>query len=197
MPLIITEGLGPDSGGGGGSPLTVASVSASLDQVQVILSSSGLLIGAATIPSNWTISGGGAAMTVTAVGIAGDTITLTTTEGTTGFSYTLSIPQGIVDSSNGNPCVGAFSQSFTGVGSSPTLASARAVDARILELSFSKPVTAFEATNPSNYSIPGLQVTAVTELTSSMYRLTTSQQTEGTVYTVTASNIHDLVGNPI
>lgn len=82
----------------------------------------------------------------------------------------------------------------------PTLALARAVDARIVEVIFSEDVVESEALNPLNYTITGgggLAVNGVTKVTASIYRLITARQTVGASYTVQASNIHDLAGNLI
>lgn len=82
----------------------------------------------------------------------------------------------------------------------PVIQMARAVDARVLEVVFSEDVVPAEALNPLNYSITGsggLAVNGVTQLSGSIYRLSTARQTVGASYNVTASNIHDLAGNLI
>lgn len=82
----------------------------------------------------------------------------------------------------------------------PTLALARSVDARLVEVIFSEDVVEAEALNPANYSITGgggLAVNSVVKLSASIYRLITARQTVGANYTVQASNIHDLAGNLI
>lgn len=82
----------------------------------------------------------------------------------------------------------------------PTLLLVRTVDARIVEVVFSEDVVASEALNPANYVITGaggLAVNGVTQLSASIYRLSTARQTVGASYNVTASNIHDLAGNLI
>jgi hypothetical protein len=53
------------------------------------------------------------------------------------------------------------------------------------------------ALNLTNYSIPGLTLTAVVALTSQQVMLTTSAQTPNFLYDLTVTNIEDLQGNPI
>lgn len=53
------------------------------------------------------------------------------------------------------------------------------------------------ALNLTNYSIPGLTLTAVVALTSQQVMLTTSAQSPNFLYNLTVTNIEDLQGNPI
>jgi hypothetical protein len=53
------------------------------------------------------------------------------------------------------------------------------------------------ALNLTNYSIPGLTLTAVVSLTSQQVMLTTSAQSPNFLYNLTVTNIEDLQGNPI
>lgn len=70
------------------------------------------------------------------------------------------------------------------------------IDCRTLIAMYSVPVNSSDATNPANYSVDlGLQVTEVKQETESTYVLTTTRQAPATLYTLTASNIHDLLGN--
>lgn len=194
MSLLITEGLGTES------PNKVLAVDSLVGQLVVHLNAAGVLTGDSLNPAKWVITGGGAAMTVTAVMIVGGDITLTTTEATNGASYVLLIPQGIVDAFTGYPCIGPFVWAFGGAGSVPTLVFARAIDARLLEIIFSEAVVVAEALNAANYLITGgggLTVSTPTQVTDTTFRLVTTQQTPGQLYTVQASNIHDLFGNLI
>ncbi len=61
-------------------------------------------------------------------------------------------------------------------------------------LSFDQPVVAPSATTAANYTVAGLTVSAATLVDQFTVRLTTSRQTEGTVYTVTARNVANLGG---
>lgn len=198
MSMLITEGLGIESGGGGA--LAILSVTPAPNQLVVDLSSTGALTGDSLIPSEWVVTGGGFPVSITGVTIIGNFITLTTTDMTDGASYTLLVPQGIIDFGTGNPCAGPFVWPFTGVGSLPTLVFARAIDARLLEIIFSKAVVNSEAENPANYLITGgggLTVSSSAKVTDTTYHLVTSRQLPGQLYTIQASNIHDLFGNLI
>lgn len=80
----------------------------------------------------------------------------------------------------------------------PSIVLSRSIDARTVEVLFNEAVVEDEALTAANYSIDGgLTVSAVVKVTSSIYRLTTSKQAVGDLYTVTVSDIHDLVGNLI
>lgn len=195
---IVTEGFGPDAGGGGA--LTILSTTGIEGGIEVLLSATGILTGDALVPSKWVVVGGGVALTVVSVSIIGSLITLTTNEATDGASYTLLVPQGIVDSGTGNPCTGGFVQPFTGAGTAPILSLARSIDARQVEVYFTEAVVEAEALLPANYVITGgggLSVFAVEKITDTIFQLTTSAQEVALLYTVTASNIHDLAGNLI
>ena len=79
----------------------------------------------------------------------------------------------------------------------PTLnAAATYVDSTHVSITFSEAVSG--ATSTTNYTLDnGLMIASVSSLGNNSYRLTTSHQTLGTTYTVTAnsSNIVDLAGN--
>ncbi len=78
----------------------------------------------------------------------------------------------------------------------PRAVSALATDYTHVKVSFNEAMNEPSATNPANYTIPGLSVTAAEKLTADTYRLTTSAQTYGVAYTVTvAPAVQDLAGN--
>ena len=78
----------------------------------------------------------------------------------------------------------------------PQVLSAMATDWTHVDVTFSEAVDSTSATNPSNYTIPGLSVTAVDKLAADTFRLTTDSQTYGVDYTVTVSAaVQDLAGN--
>lgn len=81
----------------------------------------------------------------------------------------------------------------------PTVVMTRpANDSRLLDVIFDEQVVDAEALTPSNYSIDhGLVVTKVEKISGIQYRLTTSRQTPGVVYTVSVTGIHDMSGNLI
>ena len=70
-----------------------------------------------------------------------------------------------------------------------------------VKITFSEPVVmtgaANGALNLANYSIPGLTLIAVSSLTAQQVLLTTSAQTPDFLYSLSVTNVEDLVGNPI
>jgi hypothetical protein len=70
-----------------------------------------------------------------------------------------------------------------------------------VKVTFSEPVVmtgaANGALNLANYSIPGLTLVGVVSLTAQQVLLTTSAQTPNFLYSLSITNIEDLVGNPI
>ena len=80
----------------------------------------------------------------------------------------------------------------------PQAVSAVATDYAKAKVTFNEAMDEATATNASNYTIPGLSISAVTKLTADTYELTTGTQTYGVDYTVTiGSAVQDLAGNPI
>jgi|SRR5579859_4103799 len=217
MSLLITKGLG-ELGGGSLSGLittqgygtTKASVYPSclaflalgvtptLTTLDVSMSNAFTISGPAASPSDYTITplDGGHAVTILSVQQSGPHLLLTTTEHTNGKNYQLTMPSiGIVDINN-NPFDGPFTINYVGVGVAPYALAARSIDARTLEITFDEQVDPSTALNPSNYSINnGLTVTGVVAVTNSIYRLSTSRQTQGMTYTVTITNVVDDGGN--
>lgn len=61
-------------------------------------------------------------------------------------------------------------------------------------VTFDQPVTAPSATTAANYTVAGLTVSAAALVDQFTVRLTTSQQTEGATYAVTAKNVANLGG---
>ena len=111
------------------------------------------------------------------------------------------ITRGMGDQGDGFPSALIISRGFDTASPSPVfLDSAYAPEARIVEVIFSVPVLADEATNPANYLITGaggLSVFSGVKITDNIYRLTTSKQTPGQIYTIRASGIHDFFMNLI
>ncbi len=81
----------------------------------------------------------------------------------------------------------------------PTLITAETLDQTSVSVTFSEPVHAPTAANPSNYTITnGVSVIeASLETDGKTVMLTTSTLAEGPVYTLTVNNIQDGAGNPI
>lgn len=100
-----------------------------------------------------------------------------------------------------DPMVQLAVGSATGIGSlvaSPLfLSNVSPIDAYHLRIQFSVPVVEADALDLSHYYCPGLDLLSVETITTSVYRITTSRQTELTAYSLTASAIYDLNGNLI
>lgn len=197
---IVTEGLGPGSGGGGGSPLQIVSLTPSATALTFLMTDDVYLTGNSIDFTKWLITATtGVAISPISVSATTDTITLMISEPTNGATYTVLVPQGVVRQSDGSPLVPPFDQTFTAVGQAPTLALITPVDGRIIDVLYSEPVNQIDALTKANYVIsPSITVNLVTKLSNNKYRLFTEQSTApGTVYTVTVSNVKDLAGNVI
>lgn len=80
----------------------------------------------------------------------------------------------------------------------PTIAMVDVLDSVTIRIFFSEAVVESEASNLANYSFDnGLQAIEITRENGFTYLMTTSTQTAGQSYTITASNIHDVNGNLI
>ena len=159
-----------------------------------------IVTGPALLPTSYPITptDGGFPATVTAVSAVGATLVLTVTEHTNGKNYILGMPTVGITDVDANLYQGPFLFPYAGVGSSPHALIARSVDARTFEITFDRAMNAVEATNPANYSVsPTLKVVSVSKVLDSVYRATTARQSQGVLYTVTVSNIHDEDGNEI
>lgn len=75
--------------------------------------------------------------------------------------------------------------SWTLVSPTVTILMVRAIDARTVDVLYGVAPDPTLASNPASYSIlPTLTVSAVQKITNFQYRLTTSRQTPGTLYTL-------------
>ncbi|HET6564041.1 MAG TPA: DNRLRE domain-containing protein, partial [Xanthomonadales bacterium] len=80
----------------------------------------------------------------------------------------------------------------------PLISSASAEDANHVVVEFNEPVNSTDATNIANYSIAGLGISSAELLSGNRsVRLTTSSMVDGTAYTLSVSNVRDLIGNTI
>lgn len=195
MSLVITRGFGSS---GGVAPTTV-SVTAAPFQVIIVMNTDVALTGDSLVPGNWSIvaDDDASVVPVSAASAAGTTITLTTGETGSTRTYVLTFPAGVLNTGGGGLIIPGTQAGFTGLGVPPTLSKATAVDSRTLEVIFSEAVNVTDALTLGHYSIPGLTLSAVVQITSTVYRLTTSTMVAGNLYTLTASNIKDAVGNPM
>ena len=110
-------------------------------------------------------------------------------------AFTVDIPSDVAHDSAGNSNTAAAQFSHTYDITAPKLATtASYVDSTHVEVTFSEVVEG--ADDPANYTAsPDLAITGATVASSNTYRLTTTLQTVGTAYTVTAANVADQAGN--
>ncbi len=192
--LLDSSDFDIESAGGG---LTIDSVIATLNTITITFSDAPTVIDVAALDrTRWSAHTGGQYIVINSVTQAGNTVILSTTEMANGSSYTLEIPNTTIAGPSGSVFLGPFTQAFTGFGVSPTIAITQVIDARTIDVIFSERVNKYDALNETNYTINnGLSVVSVAQLSTTIFRLTTSKQTVGTSYTVTASNIRDDQGN--
>lgn len=217
MPLIITKGFGAPVGGAstqllstqgfGGpganaacTPFNLLSSEVYTDRVELIFDQNINLIGPAALASGWTIDtvNPNIPITVNSIQVVGPRVKLFISEGSTGGIYTINIPLvGVRDTSN-NLYQGPFTYNFTAVGVPPFIAIAISQDAYHVQVNFSEPVVVTDALNTANYGVvPSLTIFSVVQNSPISFTLTTSAQSPGQSYTITANNIKDLQNNPI
>ncbi|MDQ3337094.1 MAG: lamin tail domain-containing protein [Myxococcota bacterium] len=131
--------------------------------------------------ANYSVPG----LTLSSPTLTGNVVTLTTSAQTAG-SFTVTVSN-VTRNSDASPLV-VNAASFSYV--SFNVASAAALTNRTITLTFDAPPAAGTATTATNYTINGgLTVSGTPVLSGSTVTLTTSSQTGGTVYTVTANNV--------
>jgi hypothetical protein len=190
MPSLITRGYGGTSGGA----FTGLSLTAYTNELIINCSADvGSLTGLASDPTSYIIElvSAGASVHATAVSASGSQIVLETTAATSGANYILHVPVLGILSVGGDVYAGPYSFSYSPSAGSPvTVQLVRSVDARTIEVVFSRRVNQADASNVANYSVsPTLTVLSATKITDLNYRLTTSQQVLDQNYNVTISNI--------
>jgi hypothetical protein len=88
--------------------------------------------------------------------------------------------------------------SVTGVGVTPFVSTAYALNSTTFVLIFSEEVTEASATNIGNYAIsPALDIHGITKVDTLTYHMATSLQTANTTYHVTLTGVLDRANNPI
>ncbi|NDG33027.1 hypothetical protein EB118_23540, partial [bacterium] len=192
MSLLITHGLGPTTGPSASLQINSLSVGAGYVSVEFTATLNPMVVQLETSLFSIT-SNSGAQVSTKSLEIASPfVLKINTTEQTTGVTYTLALPRVGIVSSDGMPLTTPYSANFTGIGIAPVTVLARSIDAKTIHVIFSEGVRSEEATVPSNYSfVPSLSVISVTKINDSQYELTTSKQSDLTLYTVTVSNIRD------
>lgn len=202
--LVSTQGYGdPGAPSGACNTFTLLLVEVFVDRLELVFSTNVVAVGPAATPSQWVITtavSGAPIPVVTSVVVAGPRIKLYTTEAKDGVLYTLHFPVVGIKDIPLNPYPGPFTYNFVAAGSAPFVALAGAEDGYHVKVIFSEAVVESEALIPGNYVITGgagLSVYEVEKETDQVYKLRTSLQVVGQTYTVTVSNVHDLLGNLI
>lgn len=171
-----------------------------VDHINLTFDKNVSLSSLAAIASNWVITGnpGTGPITVSSLSVSGAVVRLNINESQDGGAYILNFPSAGIQSTGGDIYLGPFTYNFTCVGVPPYIANAISLDSFTVRVFFSEAVVQADAIDPANYGVvPPLTIYSVTPETASIYVLTTSQQTPGQNYDLTASNIRDLHNNPI
>jgi len=117
-------------------------------------------------------------------------VDLLTSEHTTGASYSVeALSPGATDPEGTPTDPSANSGGFTGVGVAPTLSSVQSISENRVDVIFNEPMTDnADIRNPAKYNFDGgLSVLSVLEVDSDTVKLVTSDQTPGTLYTLTVT----------
>lgn len=192
--LIVTQGYGGTSQSVCAAFLVVG-IQPYDDHLDLTLNSPFNASGPAIEPSAYEVKLVGVGNPVSVLGIvpngAGSILRVDTSIHTVGASYTLHLPTLGMVSQDGRPFNGPFQINYTGgAGSSVTVQLVRSLDARTIEVVFSRRVNQADAETPANYSVsPTLTVFKATRQSDFHYRLTTDQQVIDQSYDVTISNI--------
>jgi hypothetical protein len=147
--------------------------------------------------TKYSVTGGTVAVDVTSISAAGDILSVYTTEPKNGESLTLHLPTMTLEDVSSNVFYGPFTFNYTSVGVAPYIAMATPLDGHTLKVIYSEAVVSSDALDITNYSCPGLTISAAVYETDSVYILTTSTQDPGASYTITVTNVRDLKNNPV
>lgn len=152
-------------------------------------------------PASWAIgavSPGAAPVSVTGLTVDLKRVILATTQFTGTETYALRLPTAEIASVNGDLYNGSASINFIGTGHYPSVLGTRIIDARHIDVIFSEDVKTETATIPANYAFePPLEVSGVTRLNGSTYRLTVVGFRSSQLYTMTVTGVRDLANNLI
>lgn len=198
MANLITIGLGESTVElEGGTAFLFESISSTSNVVSVTFNHTFTISGPGADPTDYIFTTeDGIDITAVSLVVNGDILEITTTEQTTGATYTLNLPEIGIVSTNDKEFNGIFDPDFTGDGGGVEVLISRAVHARALDVYFTVAVREEGALDPDNYSITsGVEVISVVKITDTQYRLTTTKMDNDVSYTVTTENITSLGGN--
>jgi len=175
--VIIFQGIFPLLENGP-APLAVTSLTVGVNTLVLTFNLPVGLTGASLIAANWTITGGVTppptviSVSVTAV----NEITLVIPEDEAGESRTLNVPNGIIKLSDSSALPPPYIFNYTSSAIAPFITTIVNLESQI----------------------PLLSIASISQIQDNRYRLQLSDyQTPGVGYTLTASNIHDVAGNPV
>jgi hypothetical protein len=171
-------------------------ITPTFQQLVVTFNADAVISGPAALPSGYsiTVDGPGLTPTVLAVSVLDDELTLITTAHTPGADYTLHMPTTGLVSDDARVYQGDFELEYVGPAAPAIVQLVKSIDARTLEIVFSRAVIQSEAEDVTNYSIsPALTVFSAQRVTDFYYRLTTSQQVIDQLYEVTVVNVDGVV----
>jgi hypothetical protein len=221
MPFLITRGLGSLEDGSGsallstmglgdpggsyvppGTAFLMSSVRSYYSYLIATFNMSLVADGPGLRPSAWSLTytdPTGAEVIISLIEPYGsNAIKLYVSEQTDRVLYTLRAPEVGITSTTRLALNAPYYKTFYGSGTSPNVVASKSIDARHIDVFFTENVMDEDASDITNYSIaPTLTIHESVKITDSVYRLTTSKQTELVDYTVTVSNIRDLAHNPI
>lgn len=174
--------------------------------VRVTFSEAMLQNAALTNKDNYTITTfPGAAPAVLSVSVVDAThVDCTTEEQREGASYVIEV-ENVHDAAYNPIDLANNTAPFTGDGEGPYFVQTKGTGHTEVEATFNEDVVLSEATNKSNWTFyktsePGtpLSIQSVASLLLSKYEITLDAGMEsGVSYTIEATNIHDLIGNPV
>lgn len=167
------------------------SITPAANQITIRMSQGFTISGNAANPAKYIIErvGSGLDVTVTNVAQVGLNLVLSTSNQTGACAYILHMPTSGYAGVSSDPYAGAFDWNFNGVVTDVAVLILRAVNARTLDVIFQGDPDLVQAVIASNYTIPGLTVSKAEFVTQRQYRLTTSKQVPGQLYTLTTQNI--------
>jgi hypothetical protein len=154
MPLLTTRGLG--RAGNSGPTMDFVSITPNNLALAILFTDQVELVGNAANYANWVITtSDGQPVAAVSVEPSGNSVILGTTPHTTGATYTLTIPQGVMSINTGASYPAPTHQDYIGNGAGPGITRATSLDARTLQIVFNEPVLKGDAINPGNYTVNG------------------------------------------
>lgn len=199
-------GGGVDSDSWAVSPAaTISNVNSTLNSnsnsiIQITFSSASITLDTENYnPSRWSVvNSNGDSLRILNISVTINTVSIITDEQKNGETYTITVPNtGIIDNNNLS-LQAPFTKTFTGVGKTPKIAYLRNIDEETVEVGFDSAMNTADALTLSNYSFTNsITPISASQVSQSIYRIKTTKFNPNSSYTLTISNVRDLVGNSI